>query len=104
MRKNDLVGLVRSLAHERDEGTHVTRKGGNQASFMEPLRQTLLVLKFSCLLLLLCRAGVSFGQTPQQQAWSILQGGLSDKKRLNKNASGARSGTSSRESESAGGC
>jgi len=44
----------------------------------EPLGQTVLVLRFSWLSLLLCCATISFGQTPQEQAWSILQGGFGD--------------------------
>ena len=36
-------------------------------------------MEFGCLLPVLCCAAVSLGRTPQQQAWDILQAGISDK-------------------------
>ena len=78
MRSNDSVRSVTSLCHGKEGATYGTRKGAEWARLMEPLGQTVLVLRFSWLSLLLCCAPISFGQTPQEQAWSILQGGFGD--------------------------
>jgi HEAT repeat protein len=80
MRFNDLVRSVRSLAYGKEGATRGARNGGDWARLMESLSQRLPVLRFSWLALILCCAALSFGQTtPQEQAWSILQGGFSDK-------------------------
>ncbi len=47
--------------------------------FLKKWISILAGLKLAWLLPLACCAAVSFGQTPQQQAWNILQAGVSDK-------------------------
>lgn len=49
-------------------------------------------------------ADASLGDTPQHQAWDILQAGVSDKSAVRRTQAVARSRTSSRESESRGRC
>src|SRR5690349_8502862 len=47
--------------------------------FLKERISILAELKLAWLLPLACCATVSLGQTPQQQAWNILQAGVSDK-------------------------
>ena len=76
---NELVRSAKSLAHGKQTVIRGTTKRKDWPSLMEPLSHTLLVLRFSWPLLLLSCGSISLGQTPQQQAWSVLQSGFSNK-------------------------